>query len=114
MNSEAIPEGSLRLRSGNSSAGRVEIYIGGQWGTVCDDGWDLDDAHVVCRELGFSAGAVVAARGAAYGEGSGPIQMDDVSCTSSDSRLIECIHSEIHNCGHKEDASVVCRVGKFV
>ncbi|XP_071842198.1 uncharacterized protein [Apostichopus japonicus] len=107
---EAIPEGSLRLRSGNSSAGRVEIYIGGQWGTVCDDGWDLDDAHVVCRELGFSAGAVVAARGAAYGEGSGPIQMDDVSCTSSDSRLIECIHSETHNCGHKEDASVVCRV----
>ena len=33
--------------------GRVEIFFGDSWGTICDDGWGLEEADVVCRQLGY-------------------------------------------------------------
>ena len=61
------PELSLRLVGGASeSEGRVEILYNGTWGTVCDNTWDINDAEVVCRHLGFT-GALDAPRGAEFG-----------------------------------------------
>ncbi|XP_034543161.1 deleted in malignant brain tumors 1 protein-like [Notolabrus celidotus] len=103
-------QGDVRLLNGNSScSGRVEIFHRGQWGTVCDDSWGLQDAQVVCRQLG--CGRVLSAPPvAAFGQGSGPIWMDDVSCTGNETELSECRHNGFgsHNCGHSEDAGVVC------
>ena len=98
---------------GGHSRGRVVVYHRGQWGTVCDDGWDINDAHVVCHQLGFSRAISVHGQ-AFFGRGSGPIHYDDVACNRSETRLADCSHSGIgiENCAHNEDAGVVCDNGQ--
>jgi len=101
--------GVVRLADGGANYGRVEVYYNGTWGTVCDDDWDINDAHVVCHELGFSS-ASSAPCCAAYGLGSDPIWLDDVECQGGEASLFNCTHNGwgIENCSHGEDASVIC------
>ncbi|KAF3699598.1 Deleted in malignant brain tumors 1 protein Hensin Precursor [Channa argus] len=106
-----ICSGAVRLAGSGSTlcSGRVEIYHSNTWGTVCDDGWDLNDAKVVCRQLGCGA-AQSATQSAHFDRGTGKIWLDDMACSGSERSLTECRHSEFgtHNCGHGEDAGVIC------
>lgn len=52
--------------------GRVEIQRAGEWGTICDDDFTLQAAHVLCRELGFTE-ATGWTHSAKYGPGSGEL-----------------------------------------
>ena len=108
-----MTSGSVRLRGSTVSAGRVEVFYDGQWGTVCDDAWDINDANVVCRQLGFLQLASNAWSSAYYGQGSGPIWIDDVACSGGESHIYNCRHRGWGNndCTHSEDASVQCSYG---
>ena len=100
----------IRLADGGGRcSGRVEILDQGSWGTICDDHWDLDDARVVCRQLG--CGEALSAMGSAhFGAGSGPIWLDEVSCRGEESQVWRCPAWgwQQHNCVHQEDAGVIC------
>lgn len=100
----------VRLAGGDASyQGRVEVFYDGAWGTICHDYWELPEANVVCRQLGFEQ-ALEALRSAAFGEGSGFIWMDDVNCTGNETAITYCKHKgwRTTDCTHKQDASVIC------
>ena len=92
--------------------GRVEVYHNGEWGTVCDNGWNLNDAQVVCHELGLG-NAIAARHNAFYGEGNG--KMFNASCIGSELLNENCSREEweVQNCSHSHDAGVKCISGNL-
>ena len=106
---------SLRLVNGsNSESGRVEVCRFGCWGTVCDDGWDSNDATVVCHQLGFDTERAIPMRGAYFGEGSGQIHLSQAQCEvnniAQNAMLVNCTIDKdgINECLHSQDAGVIC------
>uniref|UniRef100_A0A3B4XME1 SRCR domain-containing protein n=1 Tax=Seriola lalandi dorsalis TaxID=1841481 RepID=A0A3B4XME1_SERLL len=97
----------IRLTGSGSTqcSGRVEVYYRGVWGTVCDDSWDVNDAKVVCRQVGCDT-ALSAPQPAQFGPGTGQIWLDDVACSGNEGSLSACQHGGFgkHDCGHNEDS----------
>ena len=115
--------------------GRVEVCINGAWGTVCDTQWDGTDAAVVCRQRGylqegihrdkkccsccfwevnnickhFSIGAV-AFSNAHFGTGIGSVFLNSVSCSGTETGLLNCPYStSTSSCSHTDDAGMRCQ-----
>ncbi|KAK3755461.1 hypothetical protein QZH41_020515 [Actinostola sp. cb2023] len=93
---------------GSGVAGIVRVYNNGQWGTVCHDAFDMNDAKVACRQLGFAK-----AVGYWYwGRGSGKVWLNGMQCSGSETSLQTCNHYGWGNHGsgcdsHKYDVGVV-------
>ena len=108
----------MRLADGRSfREGRVEVYVNETWNTVCDDGWDLSDANVVCRMLGHPGAEAVPSPLSKFGPGTGEIILDDVDCEGSENSIFDCQHRGLftHNCGHAEDTGAICsQSGKYI
>jgi deleted-in-malignant-brain-tumors protein 1 len=108
---------AVRLRGPSSSngTGRAEVFYNERWGTICHDYWDINDARVVCRQLGYPY-AVRALNGYQVPDGTGQIWLDNVGCTGNEQSLINCSHNGWgnHNCGHYKDAGVECSSGKMI
>ncbi|KAL7382691.1 hypothetical protein ABVT39_026632 [Epinephelus coioides] len=101
---------NVRLAGGpDRCAGRVELWRDGRWGTVCDDQWDLRDADVVCAQLGCGYALNVTGQGGSFPQGRGPVHLDELNCTGREENLWACPAAQDEtDCGHKEDAGVVC------
>jgi deleted-in-malignant-brain-tumors protein 1 len=108
-------EKKVRLVGGpDSHEGRVEVFYEGEWGSICDDKWNLRDGHVICRMLGFGL-AVSVSCCSQYGiSDSQKIWMDDVRCKGHERSIMSCAHRKWgeHNCNSKETAGLVCREPK--
>ena len=93
--------------------GIVEVYYNDTWGTICGDGWDLNDAEVVCRELRFGQ-AIAVRKEEFYGQSIGPIWLDDLNCVGTESSIINCSHSGwgTNDCNYSSIAGVRCATPK--
>ncbi|XP_062511758.1 deleted in malignant brain tumors 1 protein-like [Corticium candelabrum] len=101
-------DGDVRLVNGyTANAGRVEIYHNGEWGGVCADGWDLNDANVVCKQLGYSRARTLSS----HGQGCGRLWMSNINCQFGRySRLDDCTFSgwDVRSCNHSGYADAIC------
>ena len=104
-----MAEGSTRLLGGlGAHEGRVEIYLLGHWTSVCDYGWGLEDAAVVCHQLGYSD-AVAAPSGSAFGGGNGSFVLSNFGCSGYEVNITYCAHSfPLSACYAHNSAGVIC------
>ena len=88
------------------------MYHNGEWGRVCDTEWDLNDAQVVCKELGFG-NVITAAHGIFYEQRSGSVWLANFQCVGTEWNIRNCSHSEreMRYCGHYDNAGVKCTSG---
>nr|XP_042135177.1 Fc receptor-like protein 4 isoform X6 [Peromyscus maniculatus bairdii] len=105
------PPPKVRLVNGpHHCEGRVEVEQEGRWGTVCDDGWDMKDVAVVCRELGCGAAkhTPIAMLYPPVVDEALPVLIQVALCNGTEKTLAECDQVEPFDCGHDEDAGAVC------
>ena len=83
----------------------MEIYYNGSWEAICYDGWDVHDAYVACRQLGFS-GADSITRETGMGIAS---SLKRVQCKGNENTLGDCVHDDwsVGNCSYGY-AGVIC------
>lgn len=76
---------------------------------MCDDGWGMTEANVVCRQAGFSDTGAIPRPLAFFGEGTVDIALDEVSCVGTEQTLLGCMYETTNDCSHREDAGVTCQ-----
>ena len=98
---------------GVNYAGRVEVFYHGKWGKICRNEWDINDATVVCRQLGFQT-ALAEFLGMDTKDENIFIAMSDVGCTGQESVLASCKRSDGDIwCSKKLGAQALCKPSKW-
>eukprot|EP00118_Oscarella_pearsei_P008304 m.41948 g.41948 ORF g.41948 m.41948 type:complete len:684 (+) comp33309_c0_seq1:56-2107(+) len=107
-----LSQATVRFRGGVGPwEGRVEVHKAGEWGTVCERGFNVDAANVVCRQAGYGTVKRILNR-AWFGRGLGLINFPGVQCAGNETSLVECKPSSDpyspYICKHWMDAGVIC------
>eukprot|EP00731_Ephydatia_muelleri_P030943 Em0022g457a len=118
---QPLSNGSVRLTSGTSHMGRLEVCLGGTFGSVCDENWNTTGASVVCRQLGLfiprqlglSSQGAMSLGPSFFRGGVGLIQLKDVVCRGNETSIMECRHqqpglTDSACSAHTRDVSVLC------
>ena len=101
---------SVRLVQGSSAReGLVQVYRNNTWSWICTQYWDKKEAHVVCRELGYT-GASAVYSGSPNVQGNGTMWIHSVQCTGNESSFASCAHDAWTHlgCSIGGNAGVVC------
>lgn len=128
FHAERCSNGTIRLAgSGYATMGRVELCINGEWGTICINSFDDNDATVVCRQLGYSTygksiyctvkiikcfeGVVSDISNWDFYDSSVPIIIFDLNCTGTEDMILSCPYIErgSYTCSSYYDAAVICQ-----
>ena len=107
------PDIQIKL-SGSSKPGQGYIELKAynySFGGICDDGFGIEEAHVICRMAGFPLGAKMAHIGSVMGHGSGDILLDELNCKGDEATILECKYNPWtqHDCRIREWAGVTCQ-----
>jgi len=102
------PTHTVRLSQRHS--GRVEVRHNDTWGTICKNGFTLNDALVVCRQLHLWNGAVLLPEDIPGEGGTGTIWMSEVMCEGGEPEVQDCVFGGwgTHSCTHAMDIGVNC------
>ena len=99
--------------SDDMSYGRLEVRYNNTWGTVCQRGFTMKSANVVCKQLGYLRGAINFTAGAIYGPSNSTVWLSRLRCLGNESNIAACPHSYWGktDCTHAEDISITCNPG---
>ena len=104
----------VRLAGGYTEyVGRVEVYYNSKWYRFCDTTWDLNEAQVVCHELGYGA-AITAGHTPFYGQDRGDgVFLNDLKCFGTESTIRNCLHKgfNVRYCYTRRVTGVACATG---
>jgi deleted-in-malignant-brain-tumors protein 1 len=104
--------GELRLANGTTpNQGRVEFCRNGVWGTVSDYWFDINDAKVVCRKLGYNpdGSGLTFSGGAPYGEGVGQVFLGYLNCQGTEDQILDCDYDNSWiDSDHSHDVGITC------
>ena len=97
----------IRLRGSHSpNMGRIEVHYAGTWGSVRASGWDIEDATVACRQLGYHSASLSGSR--IFCSSDIPMWFSYFTCFGNETSLEQCARDFYHYSSSTYCASVVC------
>lgn len=109
-------DGEVRLVDGENTtslySGQLEIFMEEEWGTVCDYGWDYQDAKVLCRQLGYLRVKRDTYRVATRAGDRRSIWRSNFGCNGNENSLLECYSELTIHCTHSYDVWTACSNGE--